>query len=98
MNRRTRRPSLWKLAFLVVMIGVFLYINQVVVPATPPLFIPTATATRSPESIINQAEDLYRSGKINQAITAYKDAIILGSDEPVQLCLAGAAAGHGGGL
>ena len=51
------------------------YINQVVVPATPPLFIPTPTATRSPESFVNQAEEYYAAGKLNQAIKAYKDAI-----------------------
>jgi tetratricopeptide (TPR) repeat protein len=56
-------------------IGVLLYVNQVVVPATPPLFIPTPTVTRSPESYVNQAEEFYASGKLNQAIKAYKDAI-----------------------
>ncbi len=32
-------------------------------------------ATRSPESFVNQAEEYYAAGKINQAIKAYKDAI-----------------------
>jgi tetratricopeptide (TPR) repeat protein len=75
MTRRTRRPRYWLIALLVVLIGAALYINQVVVPATPPLFIPTPTVTRAPESFVSQAEEAYRSGKLTQAIEAYKEAI-----------------------
>jgi len=76
MTKKTRRrPQIWRILILLGLIGIALYINQVVVPATPPLFIPTSTTTRSPESFVNQAEDFYRAGKINQAIQAYKDAI-----------------------
>ncbi len=75
MTRRTRRVPVWRLVLLVVLIGVMLYVNQVVVPATPPLFIPTPTPTRSPESFISQAQEAYNSGKITQAIQAYKEAI-----------------------
>lgn len=75
MTRRTRRPSVWKITLLVALIGVALYVNQIVVPATPPLFMPTVTPTRSPESFANQAEEAFRTGKINQAIQAYKDAV-----------------------
>jgi tetratricopeptide (TPR) repeat protein len=75
MTRRTRRVSWWRIVLLIGAIGVLLYINQVVVPATPPLFVPTPTVTRSPESFVNQAEEFYVAGKINQAIKAYKDAI-----------------------
>jgi tetratricopeptide (TPR) repeat protein len=75
MTRRTRRISWWRILLLAGLIGVMVYINQVVVPATPPLFIPTPTDTRSPESFVNQAEEYYAAGKINQAIKAYKDAI-----------------------
>lgn len=75
MTRRTRRVPVWRLVLLVILIGVMLYVNQVVVPATPPLFIPTPTPTRSPESFISQAQEAYNSGKITQAIQAYKEAI-----------------------
>lgn len=75
MNRRTRRPPIWRLLLLVVLIGAALYVNQVVVPATPPLFVPTETPTLSPESFVNQAEEFYASGKISQAVKAYGDAI-----------------------
>lgn len=75
MQKRTRRPSVWRIVVLLALIGVFLYINQVVVPATPPLFVPTPTPTRSPESYVSQAEDFYDQGKISQAVKAYEDAI-----------------------
>src|SRR5512139_1228012 len=75
MTRRTRRIPIWRLLLLAALIGVMLYINQVVVPATPPLFVPTPTQTRSPESFISQAQEAFNSGKITQAIQAYKNAI-----------------------
>jgi len=75
MTRRTRRPSFFRIALLIAVIVLLLYINQVVVPATPPLFIPTPTPTRSPEAFLTEADELYRSGKINLAIESYKSAI-----------------------
>lgn len=82
MTRRTRRPRFWRIILVLILIGVALYINQVVVPATPPLFIPTPTSTRSPESFVNMAEEYYRTGKINQAIQAYEDAIYSDPENP----------------
>ena len=78
MTRRTRRPRLWRIFLLLALIGGLLYINQVVVPATPPLFTTTATPTRSPESYINQAQAFYQAGKLTQAMEAYKEAIKAG--------------------
>lgn len=74
-KRRRRRPSFWKTTLLLIAIGVMLYINQVVVPATPPLFVSTPTPTIPPESYVTQAEEFYREGKFPQAIDAYKKAI-----------------------
>jgi tetratricopeptide (TPR) repeat protein len=82
MTRRTRRPSGWRIVLLVILIGAALYINQVVVPATPPLFVPTPTPTRSPESFVNQADEFYRAGKMTQAIDAYKEAISADPSNP----------------
>jgi tetratricopeptide (TPR) repeat protein len=47
----------------------------VVLPTTQPLFIPTVTPTRSPESFLSDAENLMNQGKMNQAIQAYRIAI-----------------------
>lgn len=70
-----RRSNPWLITILLVLIGAALYFNQVIVPTIPPMFIPTATATQSPESFINKAEELYKQGKLTQAIEAYKEAI-----------------------
>jgi tetratricopeptide (TPR) repeat protein len=45
------------------------------VPSTPPLFVPTATPTRAPESYITEGQRLENEGKYNQAITMYNQAI-----------------------
>ena len=81
-RRPARRSSPWRIILLVIAIGIMLYINQVVVPATPPLFISTPTPTRSPESFVNEAEKSFNDGKLAQAISAYKDAIIADPDNP----------------
>jgi tetratricopeptide (TPR) repeat protein len=79
-KRSRRRPNPWRIGLLLVLIGAALYVNQVVVPATPPLFVPTPTPTRSPESFVNQADDLYQEGKLSQAIEAYQEAIAADPD------------------
>ncbi|HEX7973193.1 MAG TPA: tetratricopeptide repeat protein [Anaerolineales bacterium] len=66
---------MFRVTILVVLIGIALYINQVVVPATPPLFMPTPTPTHSPESFVNQAQDFFKAGKLDRAIEAYQSAI-----------------------
>jgi tetratricopeptide (TPR) repeat protein len=81
-NRPKKRSSPWRMFVLIVLIGVALYFNQVVVPAMPPLLIPTPTATRNPESFVNEAEKLYGEGKLTQAIQAYKDAISVDPNNP----------------
>ncbi len=74
-SRPRRRSNPILIALLLGLIGVGVYFNQVVVPTVPPLFVPTMTPTHSPESYINEAEQLYKEGKLSQAITAYKQAI-----------------------
>lgn len=75
MSRRKKRANPLRIVVLAALVAGALYINQVVVPATPPLFIPTPTPTRSPESFITDAQGLIQSGKINQAIETYKEAV-----------------------
>lgn len=82
MKRRTRRPSVWRVSLLVILIGIMLYVNQIIVPATQPLFMPTETPTRSPESFINQAEEAFRTGKLAQAVQAYTDAVYSDPSNP----------------
>ncbi|NMC11333.1 MAG: tetratricopeptide repeat protein [Chloroflexi bacterium] len=81
-RRPKRRTNPWRIILLLILIGIALYFNQVVVPATPPLFIPTPTATRSPESFINEAEQYYAQGKLAQAVESYKSAIASDPNNP----------------
>lgn len=75
MNRKRKRGNPLRLIILIGLVGAALYVNQVVVPATPPLFIPTPTPTRSPDSFLNDARTLTQEGKFAQAVVAYNQAI-----------------------
>lgn len=73
---KKRKPlRLGRILFLLALVGGAFYFNQVVVPVTPPLFIPTTTPTRAPEAYIADADALAKDGKFLQAIEAYKQAI-----------------------
>ena len=83
LRRRRRKPSSpWRIAFLIALILGVLYLNQVVVPATPYFLSATPTPTRSPESLTAEAEELYRAGKLPQAIQVYQQAIIANPGNP----------------
>jgi tetratricopeptide (TPR) repeat protein len=75
MTRRRKRPNLfgWILFGLVVLFGY--YFNQVYLPSQPNPFEATPTATHSPEALATQAEELFKQGKLLQAIEAYQGAI-----------------------
>ena len=83
LTRRRRRPSnpLWVITLLVLIAAAW-YFNKAVVPTLPAMFEPTPTATRSPESFVNEAENLYKSGKLKQAIDQYKQAILANPKNP----------------
>lgn len=74
-NRRKKRSNPWRVILLAILVGGAVYVNRVIVPTTPPLFVPTPTPTRSPESYVNDAENLVNEGKIQPAIAAYQQAI-----------------------
>jgi tetratricopeptide (TPR) repeat protein len=82
MTRRRKRPNLfgWTLFGLVVLFGY--YFNQVYLPAQPNPFEATPTATRSPESLATEAENLFKDGKLLQSIEAYDDAIKASPQDP----------------
>jgi tetratricopeptide (TPR) repeat protein len=82
MTRRRRRSNPFLIAVLLVLIGASVYVNEVVVPATPPLFIPTPTPTRSPESFVNEARDAFNAGNLSQAIRLYEEAILVDPGNP----------------
>jgi tetratricopeptide (TPR) repeat protein len=82
MTRRRKRPNLfsWAIFGLVVLFGY--YLNQVYLPAQPNPFEATPTATRSPESLATEAENLFKDGKLLQAIEAYDEAINASPQNP----------------
>ncbi len=75
MTRRRRNSSPLLILALLILIAGVVYVNLVVVPATPPLFIPTSTPTTSPATFVKNAEDLISQGKIQQGMEAYQEAI-----------------------
>jgi len=75
MKNRRKRLNPLRIFILIVLIAVGIYINQVVVPTVPPPFIPTPTATRSPESYVTDAAQLVSEGKLFQAVESYKKAV-----------------------
>jgi tetratricopeptide (TPR) repeat protein len=58
-----------------------IYVERVVVPQTPPLFIVTPIPTRSPATIILEADSLFQAGKLMQAEQAYHEAISIDPQE-----------------
>ncbi len=74
-NKRKRKGNPIRIFILVILIGVGIYVNQVVIADVPPLFLPTPTPTRAPESYVTDAQKLENEGKLSQAIDAYRQAI-----------------------
>ena len=82
MTRRRKRPNLfsWVIFGLVVLFGY--YLNQVYLPAQPNPFEATPTATRSAESLVTEAENLFKDGRLLQSIEAYEEAIKASPQNP----------------
>jgi tetratricopeptide (TPR) repeat protein len=75
MTRKRYRVNKLTVAILLILITAMWYVNIVIVPTIPPPFVPTPTATRSPESFIVEAETAFNDGKMLQAIEFYQQAI-----------------------
>jgi tetratricopeptide (TPR) repeat protein len=75
MTRRRKRPNIfgWAVFGLVLLFG--FYLNQIYLPSQPNPFDATPTPTRSPESLETEGQKLFQEGKLDQAISAYKEAI-----------------------
>ncbi|OGO16409.1 MAG: hypothetical protein A2Y93_00025 [Chloroflexi bacterium RBG_13_68_17] len=77
MRKRRRRSKPWLALALVALIAAGVYVERVIVPTVPPLFIPTPTPTRSPATFVVQAESLFAAGKLDQAEETYLQAIAI---------------------
>lgn len=82
MNRRRRRSNPLTIIILALLVGVGIYVNRVILPTVPPLFVPTPTPTTSPETFIAQADQMVADGKYAQAIEAYRNALLLNPNNP----------------
>ncbi len=80
-KRRQRRSSPWRVALLLLLIATVIYVERVVVPQTPPLFVVTPIPTRNPATIILEADSLFQAGKLAQAEQAYHEAISINPQE-----------------
>lgn len=74
-KRRKRRSNPWRVAILLLLIAAVVYVERIVVPQTAPLFVVTPVPTRSPASIILEADSLFQAGKLQQAAASYRQAI-----------------------
>ena len=81
-RKRPKRSNPFTVIFLLGLILVMVYVNQVIVPETPPLFISTPTATVSPESFVTQAREQFNAGNILQALEQYQAAILADATNP----------------
>ncbi|HET7010213.1 MAG TPA: tetratricopeptide repeat protein [Anaerolineales bacterium] len=81
MRRKRRRVNPWRIGALVLLIGGAIYVERVLVPQVPPLFVPTPTATRSPATYVLEAESLFQAGKLDQAAASYQRAIEINPQE-----------------
>lgn len=82
MNRRRKRPNYfsWTVLGLVLLFGY--YFNQIYLPSQPNPFEATPTVTRSPESYVTEAKELFENGKLLQSIEAYEEAIKSSPQDP----------------
>jgi tetratricopeptide (TPR) repeat protein len=83
MTKKRKQFHPFRILFLLILIVIAIYFNQVVVPTIPTPFVPTPTATRSPESYLSEAEGLFNDGKLIASITVYQDAISVQPNNPV---------------
>src|SRR5215216_1753452 len=83
MTRRRKRPNLFALTILGLVLLFGYYFDQVYLPAQPNPFEATPTPTRSFESYVTEAEQLYKDGKLTRAIDAYEAAIKSSPQDPL---------------
>ncbi len=89
MNKRRRPFNYFKIISLVAVIAFVMYFGVVISPSVQGNFLPTPTATRSPESFVTEAGQFFDQGKLPQAILSYEQAVrALPNDAAVYIALA----------
>lgn len=82
MNKRRKPFNYFKIIGLLSMIAFAMYFGVVLGPGVQSTFLPTPTATRSPESFVTEADQLFKEGKLPQAIQAYQQAVRAMPNDP----------------
>jgi len=75
MRQPRRYTNFWRLLVLICIAAFLFYVNRVVEPLSPNLFLPSPTPTTSPEDFVSQAEALAVQGKYTQALQQYQQAL-----------------------
>ena len=89
MNKRRKPLNYFRIITLLVVIGFVMYFGVVIGPGVQNSFLPTPTITRSPESFVNEAGQLFEQGKLPQAIQSYELAVrALPNDPSIYISLA----------
>jgi tetratricopeptide (TPR) repeat protein len=81
-RKRSRRSNPFTVIFLVLLIAAMVYVNEVIVPNTEPLFIATPTVTTSPESYISLAREQFEAGNLTAALEFYETAVLTDATNP----------------
>jgi tetratricopeptide (TPR) repeat protein len=76
-RKKPRRFNLALIFMLCLLIVGATIVQGYIVPRVPPLFLPTPTATRPASSYAEDASILFKEGKLDSAIEAYQQAILL---------------------
>jgi len=89
MNKRRKPPNYFNIIILLSVIGVVMYFGVLKGPDVQRSFLPTPTATRSPESFVSEASQFFEQGKLPQAIQSYQQAVrSMPNDASIYIALA----------
>lgn len=82
MNKRRTRPNWFRIILLSLLVLAAAYVNRFVVADIQPLGVPSPTPTIAPETLVAEAEDLFKQGKLLPAIDVYEKAIVTQPENP----------------
>jgi tetratricopeptide (TPR) repeat protein len=82
MNKRRTRPNWFRIILLSLLVLAAAYVNRFVVADIQPLGVPSPTPTIAPETLISEAEELFKLGKLLPAIDVYQTALVTQPDNP----------------
>ncbi|HEY3312400.1 MAG TPA: tetratricopeptide repeat protein [Anaerolineales bacterium] len=89
MNKRRKPFNYFNIFMLLGAIAFVMYFGVVLGPSVQSNFLPTPTATRSPESFVTEAGQLFDQGKLPQAIQLYEQAVrAIPNDPAIYISLA----------